>query len=629
MPILRELFSGSEPVKRGRLPRLGGSSTAAGVAVDAERALQVSAVYGCVRLISEAIAQLPVHVYRRTSAGREPVEDHPLLPLLVDRPNRDADAGEFFRSMVGWMLLRGNGIAYREIGGDGRTKGIWPIAPTSVMPARAHNGKLLYEVTLNAAEYVPGFTPGVKRVVNQDRILHFRAFGMGAWGLSPIGLARTKVATSFAAEEYGAGFFARGALPGGVLSTDGDLTDEQFERLNQQWNESHGGFGKSHKPAVLEGGVSWENVGLPPAEAQFLETQKYTSATIAGHVYFVPPHLIGDVERSTSWGSGIAEQGVAFVRYSLMPWIVRLERVLNQLFSEPDLYVKFNTAALERGDIKTRYDAYAIGKQWGWLNTNDIRRKEDERPVEGGDVYLQPLNMIPAGSFDEPERGRRSAPAVATRGTSARETSARDRHITAHERALTAFFNEQAEQVLEDYEGGRGLRAIDRETSDRDLATLLARLGLGAATDSSTEALARFGMTLDDAGFAGWMETMGRNTARNINDATFRAVAAAASNGEIREVFDHLVTSRAGQIAVSRVAEAFGFGRQEAAKQAGAGKKTWRTTSGDPRSEHAAMDGETVAVGDTFSNGARWPGDWSNLEADQAAGCLCDMDISA
>lgn len=625
MPILRDFLSSSEgPEKRGRMPRLGGTSTSAGVAVDAERALQVSAVYGCVRLISEAIAQLPVHVYRRTENGREQVSDHPLIPLLTNRPNRDMDAGEFIRGMVGWMLLRGNGIAYREVGGDGRTKGLWPIAPTSVEMKRTSSGRLAYRITLNESEYVPGFTPGQKRDVPQDRILHFRAFGMGNWGLSPIGLARTKIGTAFAAEEYGAGFFARGALPGGVLTTDNALSDEQFDRLNQQWNESHGGFGKSHKPAILEGGVSWENVGLPPAEAQFLETQKYTSSTIAGHIFFVPPHLIGDVERSTSWGSGIAEQGVAFVRYSLMPWIVRLERVLNQLFAESDLYVKINTAALERGDIKTRYDAYAIARQWGFKSVNDIKRLEDEDPVPGGDVYLQPMNMVPAGSFDEPERGR------SQRGAATRAQSSRDRHVKAHERALKRFFADQREDVLSEY-GDRGVREFDREMSDRELARLLASLGLSAALDSAEEVLAQFfeEQEVDDGGFAGWMATMAANTAALINDATVEKVASASNTDEIREVFDDLTTSRAAQIAESRVAEAVGFGRQEAAKQSGASRKTWRVRSNNPRSEHKRMDGETVDVGDTFSNGARWPGDWANLDSDQAAGCRCDMEVSS
>lgn len=622
MPIIRDLISPGP--KRGRMPRLHGTSTAAGVSIDAERSLQISAVYGCVRLISEAIATLPVHVYRRTSDGRRPVGDHPLLPLLTDRPNPDIDAGEFFRGMVGWMLLRGNGLTYRDVGGDGRTRGLWPIAPTSVVPARTARGRLVYDVTLSEAEFVPGFTPGITRRVQQDRMLHFRAFGLGVWGLSPVALARTKIGTAYAAEAYGAGFFARGANPGGVLRTDKALTDEQFERLERQWKDTHEGFENSHSPAVLEGGVHWENVGLPPSEAQYLETQRYTAETIAGHIFFVPPHLIGDVARSTSWGTGIAEQGISFVRYSLMPWIVRLERVLNQLFIEPGLYVKFNTSALERGNLKERYDAYAIGKQWGFKNTNEIKALEDEEPIgPEGDVYLQPLNMVPAGTFDQP-RGFEGSRQV-------RATSMRDRHAEAHERALRKFFDDQATEVLAEFGEGRSWeqRVIDRDEWDDRLARLLASLGLGASTDAAREVTERFGVDFDDGGFSSWMRTMGSNVARLINDHTFGEVAAAADGDELRGVFDTAMKARAGQIASTRVAEAFGFGRQEGAKQAGARKKTWRVTSGNPRSSHAAMDGETADLGDTFSNGARWPGDTQNLGPDEAAGCQCEMEISA
>lgn len=619
MPIIRDLIAGQTSGKRTRLPRLSSTSTAAGVSVDAERALQVSAVYGCVRLISGAIAQLPVHLHRRTAEGRKAVSSHPLLPLLTDRPNPDIDSGEFWRAMVGWMLLRGNALAYREVGGDGRTRGLWPVAPTSVSMARTTRGGLAYSITLNDAEYVPGFTPGVKRTVGADRMLHYRAFGLGTWGLSPIGVARTKVGVAYAAEEYGAGFFARGAHPGGVLATEQELSDEQFARLEKQWHDSHGGFAKSNAPAILEAGLSWENVGLPPGDAQFLETQRYTSAAIAGHIFGVPPHMIGDVEKSTSWGSGIAEQGIGFVRYTLMDWIVRLERVTNQLFPETDLYIKFKPDALERGDLKSRYDAYAVGKQWGFKSTNDIKKLEDEEPVPGGDVYLQPLNMVPAGTFDDtaPRGGQRT-----------RAASLRDRHQVAHERALRRFFTDQAEEVLEGYDEPRS-RAFDRDESDAKLARLLAALGLAASVDSALEVTERFDVEFDDGGFASWMRTMGRNVAEKINDATFDEVAAAADVDEIRSVFDRLVEVGATRMAVTRVTEAFGFGRQEAAKQTGASKKTWRTTSGNPRSSHARMDGETVDVGDVFSNGARWPGDGRNLDSDELAGCRCDMEISS
>lgn len=618
MPIIRNLLDAASEGQRARLPRLHGTRTAAGVSIDAERSLQISAVYACVRLITGAISQLPVDLYRKGN-GRNEVDDHPLLPILVDRPNPDIDAGEFWQAIVGWMLIRGNALAYREVGGDGRTKALWLVAPTSAKLVRSSRGQLAYEITLSDAEYVPGFTPGRKRTVSQDRILHFRAFGMGLWGLSPVSLARTKVGTAFAAEQYGAGFFARGANPGGVLQTDQELTDTQVERLEQQWRDVHEGFEKSHAPAILEGGLSWSSVGLPPGDAQFLETQKYTAATIAGHLYGVPPHMIGDVERSTSWGSGIAEQGIGFVRYTLMPWIVRLERVTRQLFPERGLYIKFNTDALERGDLKARYDAYAIGKNWGFLSTNDINDLEDRPPVPGGDTYLQPLNMVPAGTFDEPERGA---------GQRARAKSIRDQHVRAHEAALANFFQDQADQVLADYEDGR-TRDFDRDESDRMLARLLASLGLAAASDAGGEVAEQFAIKLDTAGFAAWMRTMGRNVAQQVNDATFDGVAGASTTADIGDVFETAVKVRAAQIATTRVAEAFGFGRSDAAKQAGARRKMWVVTSTNPRAEHEAMDGETVELGEVFSNGARWPGDTQNLDPDESAGCQCDMEITS
>lgn len=617
MPFIRDLLSSTG--RRGRLPRLQGTSTAAGVNVDAERSLQVSAVYACVRLISEAIGQLPVHLYRRDGDSRIPVDDHPLLPVLTGQTNDDIDAGEFWRTMTGWMLLRGNGIAFSEIGGDGRAKALWPISPTSVKMARSTRGKRFYKVTLNDAEYVPGFTTGRVRSVPAEKVLHYRAFGLGTWGLSPVGLARTKVGTAFAAEQYGAGFFARGANPGGALTTKQKLTDEQFDRTAKQWNDRHGGFDNAHRVAVLEGGLSWENIGLPPAEAQFLETQKYEAATIAGHLFGVPPHMIGDVERSTSWGSGIAEQGIGFVRYSLMPWIVRLERVTNRLLTEPDLFVKFNTDALERGDLKSRYEAYAIGKQWGWKSTNDIKQLEDEQPVDGGDTYLQPLNMVPANTFDDGQPRSQAS-------RSGRGDTLRDRHVDAHRKALRRFFSDQSEQLLAEYDPDRA-RAFDRPTSDARLGQILTSLGLASATDAATQVTEKFGSKMDSTVMAGWMVTMGANAAEKINDTTVAAVAAAADVESIRTVFADLADNRAPQIAMTRVTEAFGFGRSEAAKQVGATRKTWVTTSGNPRTEHAAMDGETVNTGDTFSNGARWPGD-SILPVEESAGCQCDMVMS-
>ncbi len=655
MPILRDLLSHTEPVKRARMPRLGGTSTAAGVSVDAERALQVSAVYGCVRLISESIAQLPLHVYKRTEQGRQPVENHPLLPLLTDRPNPDIDSGEFVRAILGWMLLRGNGIAYREIGGDGRTKGLWPIAPTSVEPARTTTGKMAYEVTLNDAEYVPGFTPGRKRVVPQERILHFRAFGMGTWGLSPIGLARTKIGTSFAAEEYGAGFFARGAVPGGALKADGDLTDEQFDRLNQQWNDSHGGFGNSHKPAILEN-VSWENIGLPPDEAQFLETQKYTASTIAGHVFFVPPHLIGDVERSTSWGSGIAEQGVAFVRYSLMPWIVRLERVLNQLLPESGMYVKFNTAALERGDIKTRYESYALGRQWGFKSVNDIKQLEDEQPVDGGDVYLQPMNMVPVGTYDDPERsvateelGHRGARReLARRSSSERRRIAKsfEKLIADADGQLARLERSEVNALIEQYlyEGG----------SVEAFAAAVRELYNGKITDESRKRFEPIFATLTGEIAAVAVNEVGREDPPDLTKwvaaytsvhVQYRARGSASKleaqatvgAGEVRAKLDKWVEDRPAKTARWEATQLSRAASREAWREAGVSELRWRA-NGDTCDICQRLDGKVVGIEQAFAEkGDLYPGgdDQEDLTVGRPTfhppihpGCDCDIEVT-
>lgn len=418
MPILRSLLGKSEmdDGASARLRPLQGTSTAAGVSVTPERSLQVSAVYACVRLISGAISQLPVHIYRRTSDGRQRIGNHPLTEMLTVRPNPEMDSSEFVRTVVVWMLLQGNAIAYRQPAPSGRTAALWPILPWSVSPHRIKDtGEPVYKIVLQDGEYVPGFKPGVAQYVPLSRILHFRAFGLGSWGLSPIAVARSKIAVGYASEEYGAGFFKRGANPGGVLTSDSALSDTQFERLERQWKAAHGGFAKSNAPAILEGGVKWENVGLPPGDAQFLETQRYTSAAIAGHIFGVPPHMIGDVERSTSWGKGIAEQGIGFVRYTLMDWITRIERVMQQVFVSPDEYMRFEVAGLERGDMKARYDAYAVARQWGWMSADDVRRLEDEPPIKGGDVYLQPLNMVPAGSTSGEGRAARQARSTASR----------------------------------------------------------------------------------------------------------------------------------------------------------------------------------------------------------------------
>jgi len=401
MPIFRDRKA---PVARGRkqMPSLGGSTTASSVVVTPERSMQVATVYAAVRLLSESVSTLPVGIYTKDAGYRVRAEDHQLASLLLEEPNYQIDSTEYWRTMMGWQLLRGNAYAYVERNGAGRPIRLWPIAPTSVDVKQSDTGRMIYELTPDAdSEYVP-VKSGYK--AQRHEILHYRAFGLGLQGLSPIAMARQQIGTSFAATSYIGGFFARDASPGGMVTVPNELSDKSFERMKEQWNSLHEGFDKAHRLAILEGGASWEKTTLSPADAQFLEVYKMTRQDIAA-IYGVPPHKIGDLERATF--SNIEQQSLEYVTDSLLPWLVRMERVTKQLFSDKGTYLKFNTDGLLRGDTKTRHESYRNGRQWGYYSANDIRRMEDLDPIDdpSADKYLTPMNMTAGDETKEPEPG--------------------------------------------------------------------------------------------------------------------------------------------------------------------------------------------------------------------------------
>lgn len=416
MPVVRRLLGGAEErqVSR-RLPSVTAAGTAAGVSVTGERALQIGAVYSCVTLLAEAVAGLPVSMFdRRQDGTRVPIMSNPVLSLVKDQPNPVIDAAELWRTVMGWMLLRGNGYVYVQRNGSGQPIGLWPLSPNAVEPRRlkegARAGQLVYQVSVDDEDWAP--VSQRDGLVDQTGMLHFRAFGLGVEGLSPIGLARQSIGISFAAQQYMGGFYSRDASPGSHIEVPDELSDEAFTRLEAQWRSLHQGFNNAHRLAILEGGAKWASASLSPKDAEFIETQKFSRSEIAS-MYGVPPHMIGDTDKSTSWGTGIAEQGIGFVTYSLRRWTNRLERVTRRLLAEESTErFRWNVDGLMQGDLKARYEAYAQGRQWGWLSVNDIKAKEDEEPVDGGDVYLQPLNMVPAGTTPTPagQRSTRSAP---------------------------------------------------------------------------------------------------------------------------------------------------------------------------------------------------------------------------
>ncbi len=372
---------------------------ATGRSVSTEGALQQVTVFACVRLIAESVGMLPLILYRRLATrGKERATDHPLYTILHDQPNPEQTAIELGENLAGHLALWGNAYCEIEYDGAGRRKALWPLRPDRMEVGVGDQNQRVYSYTLPSGE-----TVGLPRY----RVWHVRGWGTDPWiGKSPIALARESIGLSLATEEYGARFFGNDSRPGGVLKHPGRLTTEAATNLKASWEAAHAGLGNSHRVAVLEEGTEWQQIGIPPEEAQFLETRKFQQTEIC-QIYRVPPHMIGITERSTSWGTGIEQQGIGFITFTLLPYLLRVSqsvrRDLLTVAERRDLFAEHLTAALERGDLKTRYAAYNTGRQGGWLSVNDIRESENLNPIEGGDQYLSPLNMAPVGSEPDPE----------------------------------------------------------------------------------------------------------------------------------------------------------------------------------------------------------------------------------
>lgn len=362
---------------------LGGSQSYSGKFVNPATALQLVAVYACIRLISETFATLPALLYRRMDRGKVRAPEHPLYTVLHDIANPEMTSVELRETMQAHVLMWGHGYAEIVRNGAGQVKALWPLIPTRVTPQRNSRNELVYDVEL------PDGTPAR---LSANRVLH-----ISAWlGLSPISQAREALGITLAAEEYGGRFFANNSRPSGILEHPGHLSPEAQTKLRTNWEAMNGGLSNSSRVAILEEGMKWQAIGLGPEDAQFLETRKFQTAEIA-RLFRVPPHMIGDLERATF--SNIEHQSIDFVTHTLRPWLVRWEQAQNKtLLSDTEreqYFVEYLVDGLLRGDIQSRYNAYATARQNGWMNANEIRDLENQNPVDGLDVYLTNGNMVP------------------------------------------------------------------------------------------------------------------------------------------------------------------------------------------------------------------------------------------
>ena len=378
-------------------------TSAAGKSVNERSAMQMTAVYACVRILSESIAGLPLHMYRYEEDGsKTKAVEHPLYHLLHDEPNPEMTSFIFRETLMSHLLLWGNAYAQIIRNGKGDIIALYPLMPNRMKVERDAKGQLYYEYQTMKED-----APTMKGAVYQldpSEVLHVPGLGFdGLVGYSPIAMAKNAIGLAIAAEEYGSKFYANGAAPSGVLEHPNVLKDPA--KVRDSWNAAFGGSSNAHRVAVLEEGMKYNPISISPNEAQFLETRKFQIDEIA-RIFRVPPHMVGDLEKSSF--SNIEQQSLEFVKYTLNPWVCRWEQALQRALLSDDekgkYFFRFNVEGLLRGDYQSRMNGYATARQNGWMSANDIRELENLDRISaelGGDLYLVNGNMLPLSQVEQ------------------------------------------------------------------------------------------------------------------------------------------------------------------------------------------------------------------------------------
>lgn len=381
------------------LASAGGGHSKAGVYVTPENALGFIAVYACVKLLAESVAQLPCNLYRRLDdkGNRERAGDHGLYDKLRNAPNAWQTAFDYHEYQQGALGLRGNAYSLIERDQRGQVVDIIPLNPGRVHVKVGSDRRPVYDLLDEQEMDVPF-----------SKIHHIAAFKTNAYvGISPIQAGREGLGLAMVTEEHASTVFSQGTHIKGALERDWKdnakpLNKEQVDELKRQWKQLYGGVSNSGEIAVLQDGFKFKSIAMSNVDAEVLASRVHGINEVA-RLYNIPPHMIQLLDKATF--SNIEHQGLQFVMYSLMPWVKRHEAaIMRDLLTQDErqrYYVEFNVAGLMRGDTATRFEAYAKGRQWGWLSVNDIRRMENLPPVANGDKYLQPLNMMEAGGTEK------------------------------------------------------------------------------------------------------------------------------------------------------------------------------------------------------------------------------------
>jgi len=379
----------------GWVTRGYGQESYAGEDVTVEGALSVASVLSAFTILMEDTASLPLITYRRLTRGKERDVNSPYYVLLHDMPNPEHTSMVYREFIMGHLLGWGNHFSQKIWDRRGVLRELWPLRPDRMQVFRKDGLRQYIYTEMN----------GNKRTFRQEDIWHIPAFGFdGLVGYSRITLARNAIGLSMAAEKYGSHFYKNGANFDIAITHPGSLGDEAFKHLNESVKEQHTGVDNSHKPMILEEGMSIEKIGIPPDDAQFIETRRFQLGEIA-RMFRVPPHMLGDVDRSTSWGSGIEQQELGYLSHTLRPWLKRIEQGAQKdllLESErKDIVIEHLVEDFLRTDIGARMAAYVSAITNGIFTRNEVRERENLLPIDGLDRMLMPLNMT---TVDGPEK---------------------------------------------------------------------------------------------------------------------------------------------------------------------------------------------------------------------------------
>jgi len=363
--------------------------------MDTEIAMKYSAVNACIRVLAETFASAPIMLYQKTKDGREPITDHPIYDILHNRPNEEMAPFNFSEAMMTNFCGSGNSVCEKLFNKSGELVGLYPYPHAITQIRRNQETKRLEYIIRTGDE---------QKTLRRDQVFHVPNLSFdGVVGLSPITYAALAIKLGLSYERFGVEFYNNAAMPSGVFEHPGGLSDIAYDRLKKDLKDSYQGLRRTGVPMLLEEGMKWRQVTINPIDAQLLESKYFQIEDIC-RIYRVPQHLVNKLDRSTF--SNIEHLSLEFIMYTMLPTYKRYEDNANmQVLSSADrrkgLYLEYKLDGLLRGDAKSRAEAYAIGRQWGWLSVNDIRKLENMPPIPNGDIYLEPLNYREAGKPDQ------------------------------------------------------------------------------------------------------------------------------------------------------------------------------------------------------------------------------------